>query len=62
MAYNAQDHEKLIQSQLDSLSDEEKLKRAFNPNFPDTSPIPLPDDSPCEVSQYTPGIGESPIN
>ena len=37
------------------------LTVAFNPDFPDTSEIPAPDNSPCEVSEYTPGVGESPI-
>ena len=39
----------------------EQLRDAFNPDVPDTAEIPSPDESPCEVSEYTPGKGETPI-
>jgi len=44
------------------LSEAEILCRAFNPNYPDTTPIPNPDTSPCQVSTYTEGEGETPIS
>jgi len=54
----------LLQNQItdEQAIQNENLRDAFDPQKPDISLIPEPDMSPCEVSVYTPGKGETPID
>jgi chromosome segregation ATPase len=53
----------LLQNQIteEQSIQNENLRDSFDPQKPDTSPIPEADMSPCEVSVYTPGKGETPV-